>query len=375
MDFTFSDEQKMLRDALQRFLKDKYGFETRAHNLRSSAGWDAGVWQAYATELGILGAGFSEKLGGFGGGAIDHMIVMEEIGAAIAIEPYLQTAIIAGGFLKHSTSPIAPTLAEKIINGEAIIAYAYAENEGRYAPSDIRTSAKKEGGVYILNGQKAVVIAAPWATHLIITARTSANTVAAFLLDKSASGVSTRDYPTVDGFRASEIYLENVSVVADHMLTPENGMAIIDAVMDEATAALCAEACGVMRALHASTLDYARQRKQFGVPIAAFQVLQHRMVDMFMALEQAVSMTYMATLKLDADPITRAAAVSAAKVNIARACRFVGQSAVQIHGGMGITTELAVGHYFKRATMIESQFGSADYHLARYEALTLNEAA
>jgi alkylation response protein AidB-like acyl-CoA dehydrogenase len=375
MDFTFTDEQKMLRDALSRYLKDKYGFETRAHNLRSTSGWDAGVWQAYASELGILGAGFSEKLGGFGGGAIDHMIVMEEMGAALAIEPYLQTAVVGGGFLKHSTSAIAPVVAEKIIGGEAVIAFAYAENEGRYDLANIRTTAKKDGNGYILNGQKAVVIAAPWSTHLIITARTGTHTVAAFLVEKSAPGISSRDYPTVDGFRASEIYLENVGVAADHMLTPEDGMAIIDAVMDEATAALCAEACGVMRALHAGTLDYAKQRKQFGVPIAAFQVLQHRMVDMFMAVEQAVSMTYMATLKLDADPVTRAAAVSAAKVNISRACRFVGQNAVQIHGGMGITTELSIGHYFKRATMIESQFGSADHHLARYEALTMDKAA
>ncbi len=375
MDFTFTDEQKMLRDALSRYLKDKYGFETRAHNLRSATGWDANVWQAYANELGILGAGFSEKLGGFGGGAIDHMIVMEEIGSALAVEPYLQTAIIAGGFLHHSTSAIAPAVAEKIISGEAIIAFAYAESEGRYDPANIRTTAKKDGDAYILNGQKAVVIAAPWATHLIITARTGANTVAAFLVEKSAAGISARDYPTVDGFRASEIYLENVSVAADHMLTPEDGMAVIDAVMDAATAALCAEACGVMRALHAGTLDYAKQRKQFGVSIAAFQVLQHRMVDMFMALEQAISMTYMATLKLGADPVERAAAVSAAKINVSRACRFVGQNAVQIHGGMGITTELSIGHYFKRATIIESQFGSADHHLARYEALTLDKAA
>ncbi len=380
MDFTFSDEQKMLRDALSRFLKDKYGFEARKANLKSATGWDAGVWQAYANELGILGAGFSEKLGGFGGGAVDHMIVMEELGAALAIEPYLQTAVVGGGFLKHSTSPIAASIAEKIISGNAIISFAYAEAQGRHDLTDIRTTAKKEGDGYVINGHKAVVIGAPWSSHIIVTARTSGKPrerhgIAAFLVDKSAAGVSTRDYPTVDGFRASEVYFENIVVAADHMLTPEDGMDVIDAVMDEATAALCAEACGVMRALQAGTLDYARQRKQFGVPIAAFQVLQHRMVDMFMAVEQAVSMTYMATLKLDADPVTRATAVSAAKINIARACRFVGQNAVQIHGGMGITTELAIGHYFKRASMIESQFGSADHHLARFEMLTADKAA
>ena len=220
----------------------------------------------------------------------------------------------------------------------------------------------------------------PWATHLIVTARTGgsqseANGVSVFLVEKNTPGIVTRDYPTVDGARASEVYFENVSVPAEALIGGEGaGLPLVEKVIDEATAAVCAEAVGCMRKLHEGTLDYARQRKQFGQPIANFQVLQHRMVDMFINLEQSVSMTYMATIKLDEDA-ERAKAVSAAKVQIGKACKFVGQSAIQLHGGMGMTDELAIGHYFKRATMIEGLFGSVDHHLRRYEALSFDKAA
>jgi alkylation response protein AidB-like acyl-CoA dehydrogenase len=380
MDFNFTEEQSMLRDTVASFLQDKYDFDKRRKMITSEAGRDPAIWEAFANELGILGAPFSEELGGLGGGAIENMIVMEEFGKALVVEPYLGTVVIGGGFMKHSGYAGAADIIGGIIEGKVIIAFAYAEPQGRYTWSDLKTTAKKEGSGYVLNGHKAVVIGAPWATHLIVTARTSGGQrdeagVSVFIVDKNAKGVVTRDYPTVDGQRASEVFFENVSVGADALIGVEGaGLPLVNKVLDEAAAASCAEAVGAMRKLHAGTLDYARQRKQFGVAIASFQVLQHRMVDMFMNVEQSVSMTYMATIKLS-DDAERAKAVSAAKVQIGKACKFVGQNAIQIHGGMGMTDELAIGHYFKRATMIEGLYGSVDHHLRRYEGLSFGKAA
>jgi hypothetical protein len=380
MDFNFTEEQSMLRDTVASFLQDKYDFETRRKIVASESGWRQDYWSAFANELGILGAPFSEELGGLGGGAIENMIVMEEFGKALVVEPYLGTVVIGGGFLKHSGYSAASDVIANIIGGETVIAFAYAEPQGRYNWANLKTTARKEGAGYVLNGHKAVVVGAPWATHLIVTARTGgaqseANGVSVFLVEKNSPGIVTRDYPTVDGQRASEVYFENVSVPASALIGQEGaGLPLVEKVIDEATAALCAEAVGCMRKLHEGTLDYARQRKQFGQPIANFQVLQHRMVDMFINLEQSVSMTYMATIKSDHDA-ERAKAVSAAKVQVGKACKFVGQQAIQIHGGMGMTDELSIGHYFKRATMIESLFGSVDHHLRRYEALSFDKAA
>lgn len=379
MDFNFTEEQSMLRDTIASFLQDKYDFDTRRKIVSSDSGWRADYWKAFAEELGILGAPFSEELGGLGGGAVDNMIVMEEFGKALVIEPYLGTVVIGGGFLKHSGHADAASVIEGIIGGTTTIAFAYGEPQARYTWRDLKTTAKKDGAGWILNGHKAVVIGAPFATHLIVTARTGgaqrdAGGVGVFLVDKSLPGIVTRDYPTVDGNRASEVYFENVSVPADALLA-EDGLALVDKVIDEATAAVGAEAVGVLRKLHEGTLDYAKQRKQFGTAIANFQVLQHRMVDMFIELEQSVSMTYMATIKLEEGADERAKAVSAMKVRIGRACKFVGQNAIQIHGGMGMTDELAIGHYFKRASMIEGLFGSVDHHLKRYEALSFDAAA
>jgi alkylation response protein AidB-like acyl-CoA dehydrogenase len=382
MDFSFTEEQSMLRDTVASYLQDKYDFETRRGIVGSEAGWRPDYWKAFAEELGILGAPFSEDLGGLGGGATENMIVLEEFGKALVVEPYLGTVVIGGGFLKHSGYAGASDLIGKIIGGEVITAFAYAEPQGRYTWSDLKTTAKKDGSGYVLNGHKAVVVGAPWATHLIVTARTGggqrdAGGVSVFLVDVNAKGVVTRNYPTVDGQRASEVFFENVSVPADALIGGEGaGLPLVEKVMDEATVALCAEAIGVLRKLHEGTLDYTKQRKQFGQPIATFQVLQHRMVDMFIQVEQAVSMTYMSTIKVDdADDAERAKAVSAAKVQIGRACRFVGQNAIQLHGGMGMTDEMAIGHYFKRATIIEGLFGSVDHHLRRYETLSIDRAA
>ena len=379
MDFTYNETQQMLRDTLGRYLADTYDFETRRKMIASEAGRDPGIWRALATELGILGAPFAEEQGGLGGGAVENMIVMEQLGEAIAIEPYLQTVVIGGGALKAAGGAMADALIPQIIGGEAVIAFAYAEPQGRYELHNLRTMARREGEGWVLNGHKAVAYAAPWSTHLLVTARTrgsqrEAGGVSLFLVEANRPGIVRRDYPTVDGFRASEIYFENASVPGDALIGGEGeALPLIEQIVDQAIAAVCAEGVGVMRRLHAGTQDYARQRKQFGRPIADFQVLQHRMVDMFMEVEQAVSMTLMATLKLDLPASDRAAAVSQAKAKIGKGLKFVGQSAVQIHGGIGITDELAIGHYFKRATMIEGQFGSVDHHLARFERLSMGD--
>jgi alkylation response protein AidB-like acyl-CoA dehydrogenase len=377
MNFTYNETQEMLRDTLARFLADTYDFETRRKMVVSDAGRDPGIWRALATELGILGAPFTEEQGGLGGGGVENMIVMEQLGEAIAIEPYLQTVVIGGGALKAAGGAQADALIPAIIGGEAIVAFAYAEPQGRYDLDNLRTAAKKDGAGLVLYGHKAVVYAAPWATHLLVTARTGGaqrdtDGISLFMVEANRPGIVRRDYPTVDGFRASEIYFENCAIPGDALLGTEGGgLPLIDRVVDEATAAVCAEGTGVMRRLHAGTMDYARQRKQFGRAIADFQVLQHRMVDMFMEVEQSASMTLMATLKLDLPDAERMAAVSQAKAKVGNGLKFTGQSAVQIHGGIGITDELSIGHFFKRATMIEGQFGSVDHHLSRFERLSM----
>lgn len=380
MDFSFTEEQSMLRDTVASYLADHYDFDKRRAAVSKEPGWRPEVWKAFAEELGILGAPFSEDLGGLGGGPIDNMIVMEEFGKALVVEPYLGTVVIGGGFLKHSGHAGAADLIGGIIEGKNLFAFAQAEPKSRYNLASVATTAKKDGAGWTLNGHKAVVMGAPFATHLIVTARTAggerdAGGISVFLVDKAAKGVTTRDYPTVDGNRASEVYFENVSVGADALIgTADNGLPLVEKVVDEAIAAICAEACGVLSKLHTGTVEYTKQRKQFGAPISSFQVLQHRMVDMFINVEQAISMTYMANIKVS-DDAERAKAASAAKVQIGKACRFVGQNAIQLHGGMGMTDEMAIGHYFKRATMIESAFGSVDHHLVRYEGLSLGKAA
>lgn len=377
MDFTYTETQDMIRDTLSRFLSDSYDFDHRQKLIASDAGRDPGVWKALAQDLGMLGAAFSEEQGGLGGGALEHAIIMEEMGKVLAVEPYIPTVVVAGSALTSVGGPLAEQMIPAIIGGEAIVAFAYAEPQGRYNSANLRTTAKKEGGSYVLNGHKAVVYAAPWATHLLVTARTGGSQserdgISLFLIDAKTAGISRRDYPTVDGNRASEVYFENVSVPADALLGAEGGaLPLIEKIMDEATVAICAEAVGVMQKLHEGTLEYTQQRKQFGVAISKFQVLQHRMVDMFMEWEQSKSMTLMATLKLGLPDNERKAAVSACKAKVSRAAKFVGQNAIQTHGGIGITQELAIGHYFKRATLIEGQFGNHDFHMERFEQLVL----
>ncbi len=376
MDFSFTDEQSMLRDTVAAYLADHYTIEQR-RAATAEAGWRPQVWRAFAEELGILGAAFPEDLGGLGGGAVENLVIMEAFGKALVVEPYLGTVVIGGGFLKHSDHPRAAELIGRIIAGETVIALAYAEPQGRYNPAAVTTTARRDGAGYVLNGHKAAVAGGPWATHLIVTARTAggprdAEGISVFLVEKDAAGLTTTDYAVVDGSRSSEVGLQDVKVGPEALVGPaDHGLPLVEKVLDEAIAATCAEACGVQRKLVDGTVEYTRQRRQFGQPISNFQALQHRMADMFVEMEQSVSMTLMATLKL-ADDAARPAAVAAAKVRVGKACTFVGQSAIQLHGGMGMTDEMAIGHYFKRATLIEQAFGDTAYQLTRYERLAFD---
>lgn len=376
MDFNFTEEQNMVRDSLQRFVRENYDYDQRNTVIRSESGWRPELW-AQLAELGLFGMPFAEEDGGFGGGPVDSLVVMEEFGRGLVVEPYVPTVVCAGGFFKHAGSD-----AQKeehiggIVDGSRIYAFAYAEPRGRYDLAALETTAKKDGEGYVLNGHKAVVIAAPWASHLVVTARTSGEWrdkegISVFVVDKNADGIVTRDYPTVDGRRASEVYFENVSVPAEALIGSEGeALPLIERVVDEAIAAQSAEACGAMKSAYEMTVEYSKQRKQFGVPIGKFQVLQHRMADMFIEYEQSVSMSYLATLKLDETAKERQRAVSAAKVRIGQAATRIGQDAIQIHGGMGMTDEMAIGHYFKRLTILEAEFGNVDHHLKRHMALS-----
>jgi pimeloyl-CoA dehydrogenase small subunit len=372
MDFSFTEEQNLLRNSVQKFVQNDYGFDARRAIIKSDAGWKRENWAKIA-EMGLLAAPFTEDQGGLGGGPIETMIIMEEFGRGLVVEPFLGTVVLGGGFLRHGGSKAQQEkYIPEIIEGKRVFAFAFAEPQGRYNLADLAVTAKKSGGGYTLNGHKAVVIGGPWADTLIVTARTSggqrdAKGVTVFVVDKKAKGVSCRDYPTVDGLRASEVTFENVAVGADAVVGQvDQGLPLVERVVDEGIAALSAESIGAMKVLNDATVEYCKTRKQFGVPIGKFQVLQHRMVDMFMNYEQSVSITYMVTLKLNESDEERRKAASAAKVQIGKAGRFIGQQAVQLHGGMGMTDELNVGHYFKRLTMIDTMFGNVDHHLKRY---------
>ncbi len=375
MDFSFSEEQQMLRSSLRAFLQDRYAFEARRAAL-STSGWRPELWRALGQELGVLALAFPERVGGLDADAVSTLVVMEELGRALVVEPYLDSVVVCGGLLRRAGGAVADAALSGIGSGEQVMALAWSEPQARYNFAAVNTRAQRSGDGWILNGAKAVVIAAPWATQLLVTARTSGETqdrdgISLFLVDKATARITVSEYPTVDGRRAGDIVFNDVLLSADALIGEEGlALPLIEQVADEAIAALCAEALGVASRLLDDTIDYTRQRRQFGQPIAQFQALQHRMVDMYMQLEMARSATYLATMKLAADPIERALAASTAKVTVANACKFIGQNAVQLHGGMGMTDELAVSHYFRRATVIESEFGSADFHLARHVRLS-----
>jgi pimeloyl-CoA dehydrogenase small subunit len=370
MDFEFSEEQRLLKDSVERLLKDRYDFEQRKAFMKEPGGFGRALWKQYA-DLGLLGLPFEEAHGGSGGGPVETMIVAEAFGRALALEPYLATVVLAGGLLRHAgTQTQRDAILPKIAEGSMLVAFAHAERQARYDLADVATTAKRDGSGYVLDGQKSLVLNGDAADKLIVSARVSGNRrdrdgLALFVIDAGAPGVTRREYATVDGLRAADVTLANVKAGADTVLG-EAGKAypIIERVADEAIAALCAEAVGAMAAMHELTVEYLRTRKQFGVPIGSFQVLQHRAVDMFVALEQARSMAMLATMMTaEPDARERRKAISAAKVQIGRSGRIVGQGAIQLHGGIGMTMEYKVGHYFKRVTAIDTTFGDADHHL------------
>jgi alkylation response protein AidB-like acyl-CoA dehydrogenase len=375
MDFTFSEEQKMLRASLRRFLDDRYPFKLRYAASRSARGLPDGIWSDLAKELGILGVGISERHGGFGGGPVEHMIIMEELGRALVLEPYVETIVIGAELLARSGGPKAASALEAVILGECLLAYAWAEPGMGADVSAIATTAVRNGNGWHLSGRKTVVTGAPWASHLLVTARTSGRVgdkggISLFLIDKSHVGISLKDYPTIDGRRASDIEFVDVALPIDALLGGAgDALALLEEIADRAVAALCAEAIGIMEHLLEATMTYTKERKQFGKALTTFQVLQHRMADMLIETELATSAVYLATLELAASPNARALAASSAKVMIGAAGRFVGHNAVQLHGGMGMTDDLAIGHYFKRLLAIGTEFGDDDHHCARHNAL------
>jgi len=375
MDFDLSEEQRLLKESVDGLLKSSYDFDARKKYGAEKGGWSKSVWNKLA-EQGLLGLPFSEDDGGFGAGAVETMIVMEALGKALLLEPYLATVVIGGGFLRRGGSAEQKAAyIPDIIEGSKTFAFAQLEKNSRYDLSDVSTSAKKKGDGWVIDGEKFVVLNGETADTLIVTARTKggqrdADGIGVFLVPGNAKGIARKGYPTQDGLHAADITFTGVEVGADAAIgDPENGLPLIERVVDDARIALCAEAVGAMDESLKSTVEYLKTRTQFGVPIGSFQVLQHRAADMFVAVEQARSMSMFATMASDFDDASeRATAVAAAKVQIGKSAKFVGQQSIQLHGGIGMTEEAKIGHYFKRLTMIENTFGDTDYHLRRVTA-------
>ena len=376
MDFSFSDEQTLLQESVSRFITNHYGFESRQKHSRSDAGYSLENWQTFA-ELGWLGVPFSENHGGFGGGAVETMLMMEEFGKGLVVEPYLATVVACGSALNgFGSEDQKSSFIPQIIDGSKLWALAFAEPQGRFNLADLTTTATASNGSYLLSGHKSVVINGPNANFFIVSVRTSGEQrdetgVSLFIIPSDAKGLSRRDYPTVDGQRASELILDNVELDEASRLGEEGqGLNILQQAIDFATLAIGSEAVGCMEVLYKDTVEYCKNREQFGQPIGKFQVLQHRMVDMFMEHEQSKSLMFMAAMRWDEGYGAEAQkAVSAFKVQVGKSGKFVGQSAVQLHGGMGMTDELNIGHYFKRLTIIDTMFGNVDHHLKRFGSL------
>ena len=376
MDFSFSDEQTLLQESVSRFITNDYGFESRQKHSRSDAGYSLENWQTFA-ELGWLGVPFSENHGGFGGGAVETMLMMEEFGKGLVVEPYLATVVACGSALNgFGSEDQKSSFIPEIIDGSKLWALAFAEPQGRFNLADLTTTATATNGSYLLSGHKSVVINGPNANFFIVSVRTSGEQrdetgVSLFIIPSDAKGLSRRDYPTVDGQRASELILDNVELDEASRLGEEGqGLNILQQAIDFATLAIGSEAVGCMEVLYKDTVEYCKNREQFGQPIGKFQVLQHRMVDMFMEHEQSKSLMFMAAMRWDEGYGAEAQkAVSAFKVQVGKSGKFVGQSAVQLHGGMGMTDELNIGHYFKRLTIIDTMFGNVDHHLKRFGSL------
>jgi len=373
MDFIFSDEQQQLRDSLQKYISKEYGFEARKAIMASKSGFSEKVWAQFA-EMGLLGAAFSEADGGFGGSAVDTMLIMTELGRGIVIEPYFSTVVLGGGLvgLAGNEAQKAAVL-PKVVEGKLLLAAALGEPNSRHELNCVETSAKRDGAGYVLDGHKAVVLHGESANQFVVSARTAgsareAKGISLFLVDAKSAGVQVQGYRTIDGMRAAEIKFAKVKLGADSVLGElDAALPLLERAADFAVSALCAEAVGAMEALNAATFEYLKTRQQFGRAIGSFQALQHRAVDMFIHCEQSRSMAYLASVKVQSqDAGERKRTVSAAKIQIGRSGRAISQEAIQLHGGMGVSNELAAGHYAKRLTMINTTLGDVDYHAERF---------
>jgi pimeloyl-CoA dehydrogenase small subunit len=369
MDFDLTLEQALLKESVGKLLADHYKFEQRKAYAQSPDGFSREMWGRYA-EQGLLALPFGEAEGGFGGGPVETMIVMEAMGRVLALEPYVASVVLAGGCLRAGGS--AAQMGEWVprLAAGAILAFAHGEREARYDLAHVGTRARRAGDGWRLDGEKSLVLAGDGAEAFVVSARVSGDTrdrdgIALFLVDGKAPGLSRRPYPTQDSGRAAEVSLSSVPVAAgDALGEPGAGLAIVERVADEAIAALAAEAVGAMAALNEMTVEYLKTRRQFGVAIGSFQVLQHRAADMLIALEQARSMAlYAAMMAGEQDASERRKAMAAVKIQIGRSGKLVAQAAVQLHGGMGMTMEYMAGHYMKRLTMIEAMLGDTDHHL------------
>ena len=376
MDFNFTEEQTLLENMVTSFVRDNYTWEAREAIVKTEEGWKPENWNQFA-ELGLLGVPFAEEFGGLGGSVVDTMIVMEQFGKGLVVEPYMPSVVLAGGLIsslgsKEQVESIIPT----IISGEARYAFAHSEPQSRFDLYDVKTSAVTNDGDFVLNGFKSVVFGGPIATHLIISARTSGeqrdtNGITLFLVDKTAAGLTLQNYPTIDEYRASEVVIENLKISKDMILGKlDNAYAAIDENIDRSTIAVCAEAVGILEVLKDTTIDYCKNRKQFGQAIGKNQSIQHRLVDMMIEYEQSKSILYMACTADLSNPSDRKKAVSGAKARIGKAIKYVGENAIQLHGGMGMVDEYMVSHYFKRATMLGILFGNEDYHMKRFSDIT-----
>lgn len=369
MDFSLNDIQQMMQDSAAKFIKKQYDFEARRGLANSHIGYSEDNWTLFS-ELGWLALPIEEAYGGLDGGLVDTMILQQELGKGLLVEPYYATVLLGAKLIqKHGSEEQKQTLLEKVIAGQLKLALAHSEPQAAFDISQTETTAEKKNGLYVLNGYKAVVHGGECADLLIVPARTSglageAEGISLFLLDPKLAGVKLRGYATNDGLRAAEVVLTQVEAPASSLLGQAGSAAkAIEAVLNEAIVALGAEAVGIMERLLTATSEYIKTRQQFDQTISRFQVLQHRLADMFMETEQAKSMVYFAAMEVAKGGVEASTVASMLKVKIGNAGRLVGQQAVQLHGGMGITDELDVGHYFKRLTCINSQLGSRDYHL------------
>ena len=375
MNFEYTEEQRLLAETLRRFLATGYGFDARAKIIASPQGYSEDVWAALA-EMGVLGVPFAAEHGGFGGTTVDMMVVMEALGDALVVEPYLATVGLGGqAVARGGTAAQQARILPALVQGKAKLAFAQSERGGRWDPRHVAVRARASGDGFVLDGEKCAVLHGGCADWLVVSARTAgADTdprgISLFLVERGAPGVAVAEYRTLDGLRAADVRLAGAAVPREALLGAEGqGLELAEEVVDYATALVCAEAVGAIKYAHDATLDYLKTRRQFGVPIGSFQALQHRMVDILIAYEQARSIACLACVKVDtAEPAERRRVVSAAKLRIADAARHVSQEAVQLHGAMGMTEELKISHTFRRLTMLAQAFGDADHHLARFAA-------